>query len=149
MAFLCAISAFLIAGAGIISRYLALKRSPSRQFRLVVAMNLVTILLSLLTGELIVRAGSRSHLDGEAFMGVVLKPKNWEQAQRRYPQSLEKSRVGCASLQYDDQLGWTVGSNGYSDEKGRGPIGQVQRGSALHMKDLCTARSKTRRILLS
>jgi len=28
--------------AGIISRYLALKRSPSRQFRLVVAMNLVT-----------------------------------------------------------------------------------------------------------
>lgn len=121
MAFLCDIAAFLIAGGVITSRYLEHRRSPSRHFRLVVVTNLVTMLLILITGEIIVRAGSQSHLDGEAFMNVVLLPKNWEQAKHRYAQFLEKRRVGRALLDYDDQTGWTVGSNRYSREKGEGP----------------------------
>ena len=113
-AFLCGIVAFFIPGWVIVHRYLFNKQLPPRRVNLVVMTNLLTVLLLVLTGEVIVRAGSQSHSDGEAFMNVVLMPKSWEQAKQRYPKFLEKSRANPPLLEYHDQLGWTVGQNGYS-----------------------------------
>jgi hypothetical protein len=111
LAFLCAAIVFLIAGAGIINLYLVNRHSPSRYFRLIVAMNLVTVLLILVTGEIVVRAGSRIHLDGEAFGKVALVPKNWETTRTHYRNVLEKADGDLTYLVYDDRMGWSVGSN--------------------------------------
>ena len=121
MVFVCAIIVFLIAGAVIISRYLAHKRSPSRHFRLVVTMNLVTVLLILLTGEIIVRAGSRSYRDSEVFGSIVLKPRDWNKVRLRYLEMLEGAADRTVMV-YDDQLGWVVGSNRSSGDQEKGPF---------------------------
>jgi hypothetical protein len=111
LVFLCAAIVFLIAGVGIINLYLANRQAPSRYFRLIVAMNLVTVLLILVTGEIAVRAGSRIYLDGEAFGNVALVPKNWETTKARYSALIDKSSGDLSYLVYDDQMGWSVGPN--------------------------------------
>ncbi|MBX3305570.1 MAG: hypothetical protein KF751_05885 [Nitrospira sp.] len=110
-AFLCAIVAFFIACWVIVHRYLFNKQLPSCRVNLVVMTNLVTVLLLVLMGEVIVRASSQSYLDGEAFMGVVLKPRNWEQAKQRTRQILESEDREYSLMLHDDRLGWTVGPN--------------------------------------
>jgi len=122
MAFLCALAAFFIAGWGIVYRYLAHNRSPSRHFRFIVMMNLVTVLLIVITSELIVRVGSRSEGDREMFGKVTLKPRNWERTQLHYSQFFEKSRADLSLLVYDDRLGWTVGRNRYHADKMEKPF---------------------------
>ncbi len=120
--FLCAAVALFVAGWVIVHRYVAGQRLPARHFRMIVTMNLVTVLFILAMGEIVVRAGSRSHLDGESFMNVVLKPKNWERAKERYPHFLEKSRAGRTFFDYDERLGWTLGKNRYREASdGEGP----------------------------
>ena len=110
-AFLCGIVAFFIAGWVIVHRYLFNKQLPPRRVNLVVMTNLLTVLLLVLTGEVIVRAGSQSYLDGEAFMGVVLKPRNWEQVTQRTRQILESENREYSLMLHDDRLGWIVGPN--------------------------------------
>ena len=111
MGFLLAIAAFLIVGAVIIHQYLASKRSSSRHFRLIVMMNLVTVILILITGEFAVRAGSRSSDQGEKIGRVELMPKNWETVARHYRQLLDQVGGDLSYLVYDDLMGWTVGPN--------------------------------------
>ncbi len=87
IAFLIAIAAFFIAGWVIVHQYhLASQWARVHHFRLNVAMNLVTVLLILITGELVVRVGSQSSEDREVFGNVVLKPRNWERTKLRYRQ---------------------------------------------------------------
>lgn len=117
-AFLCAIVAFFIACWVIVHRYLFNKQLPSRRVNLVVMTNLVTVLLLVLTGEVIVRAGSQSYLDGEAFMGVVLKPRNWEQAKQRTRQIFGSEDREYSLMLHDDRLGWTVGPNRFGFREG-------------------------------
>jgi hypothetical protein len=116
--FVCAIITCLVAGAGIISRYLTYRRSALPQFRLTVMMNLVTVLLILLTGEVIVRMGSISTPNGEVFLNIVLKPKDWEQIKRSYAVFVEESRSDRAFLVQDDILGWVPGENRSSVQEG-------------------------------
>jgi hypothetical protein len=111
MVFLLAIAAFLIAGSVLIHQYLASKRSSSRHFRLIVMMNLVTVILILVTGEFAVRAGSRSSQEGEKIGRVELMPKNWETIALHYRQLLDQVGGDLSYLVYDDLMGWTVGSN--------------------------------------
>jgi hypothetical protein len=111
LVFLCAAIVLLIAGAGIINLYLAHRHSPSRYFRLIIAMNLATVLMMLVTGEIAVRAGSRIDLGGEAFGEVTLKPKNWDVTRRHYRDLIEKASGDLSYMVYDDQVGWSVGSN--------------------------------------
>lgn len=126
LVFLCAIPAFFIASWGIVRRYLANKRSPSHHFRLTVTMNLVTVLLIVLTGEIIVRVGSRSTRQGEVFLNTVLKPKDWEQIRDAYRPFIEENRSDRSFYIRDDRMGWTLGENGYSFEKNEGPYWSSQ-----------------------
>ncbi len=111
LVFLCAGIVVLLAGAVIIRLYLAHRPSPSRSFHLIVAMNLVTLLLILVTAEMAVRAGSRFYLDGEAFGKVALVPKSWETTRAHYRDLIEKADGDLSYLVYDDRMGWNVGPN--------------------------------------
>lgn len=111
MGFLCAIAAFFIGGAVIIHKYLASTRSPLRHFRLIVTMNLVTVLLMLITGEIAMRIMTRSLPTGETLGSRVLIPKNWGQLTLHNRQLLDKADSLPVFLVYDDLMGWTVGPN--------------------------------------
>ncbi len=111
LAFLCAGIVVLLAAAVIIRLYLAHRRSPSRSFHLIVAMNLITLLLILVTGEIAIRAGSRYYLDGEAFGKVVLVPKSWETTRAHYRDIIQKASGDLSYLVYDDRMGWSIGPN--------------------------------------
>ncbi len=119
--FVCATMSILVAATVVIRQYLAHKRSPSPRFRLVVTMNLVTLLLIVVTGEIIVRAGSRSGPTGEAFLGIPMKPRSWDQAKGLIAKLLKDHDANRSVMVYDDRLGWTLGSNRYSPSKGEVP----------------------------
>lgn len=109
--FVCAIVFFLLAGAVIVSRYLANKRSPSRHFRLIVMMNIITVVLILTTGEIVTRILSRSSMEGEKLGGTVLKPKNWGQLALHNRELLKGAHASLTFHVYDDLMGWTIGPN--------------------------------------
>lgn len=111
MVVLLTIAAFFIAGAAIIHQYLASKRSSSRHFRLIVTMNLVTVLLILIIGEIALRAGSRNSKEGETIGKVMLMPKDWKTVASHYRQLLDQVGGDLSYLVYDDLIGWTVGPN--------------------------------------
>lgn len=92
LVFLCALAVFAISITGICYRVLEHRRSPSASFRLVVGMNLVTIVLILLTGEIMVRAGVRNSLQFETVGSTVLKPKSWEATKARYHALLDQAK---------------------------------------------------------
>jgi len=109
--FLAASLVVLVTGAVLIHLYRAHRRSPSRYFRLIVAMNLITVFLMMVAGEILVRAASRPYLNGEAIGTVLLKPKNWDMTREHYRELIGKASGDLSYLVYDDQVGWSVGSN--------------------------------------
>lgn len=121
MAFILAIPALVLSGAVIVRRYLVTKRSPSSPFRLIVAMNLISVLLILSIGEIAVRAGTEGDETAEVFLNMIaLKPRSWERAKLRAQQlSAKNSDEGFLPV-YDPQMGWSIGPNrfGFSDNKG-------------------------------
>jgi len=111
MLFLMTIGAFLIAGSLIIYQYFANKRSQSSHFRLVVAMNIVTVMLILITAEMATRILSRSSREGEKLGNTVLLPKNWHTVTLHNQKLLSKAAASPTFSIYDDVLGWTIGPN--------------------------------------
>ncbi|MBX3303976.1 MAG: hypothetical protein KF693_17330 [Nitrospira sp.] len=109
MVFLCASGAFLVSGAVIVRRYLEHRRSPSHSFLLVVAMNIITVVLTVVTAEIAVRAAVRSYYGYEAIGTLVLKPKNWNAIKGHYQKLIRKQRGDLSYHVYDPLLGWTVG----------------------------------------
>lgn len=110
--FLCAVGAFLVGGIAIVREVRAYTRSPSRTLHLTVAMNLITVLLILLAGELAVRANVRNFFQFEALGGnLVLAPKSWEATKHRYRQLIDQAQNYLSFIVHDSHKGWTVGSN--------------------------------------
>jgi hypothetical protein len=109
--FLCASIVILGAGGCILHLYREHRRSPLRYFRLIVAMNLITVLLIFVIGEIAVRAGSQIDRDEEVFGWVALVPKNWDLTRRHYRALIEKAGGDLSYLVYDDRMGWSIGSN--------------------------------------
>lgn len=109
MTLLCAITTLLITGGFVIRRYLQNRRTASLRFALIVGMNLVTVVLLTVTGELIVRAGSLPSPYGIVFANRPLNPKSWDKVKLRYQQHVEKADGDLSYIVYDNQLGWTVG----------------------------------------
>ena len=109
--FVAALTLVLVSCLVITSLYLENRRVLSRHFRLVVTMNLITVVLALGVGELTLRVGASNLFEHEAIGTVVLSPKNWEATKNRYRQLLEEARGHTSYLEYDDRMGWTVGSN--------------------------------------
>jgi hypothetical protein len=109
MVFLCASGVFLVSGAVFIRRYLEYRRSPSRSFRLVVAMNVVTVVLTVVTAEIAVRTVVRSYHGYEAIGTLLLKPKSWDAIKAHNQKIIRKPHDGLSYQVYDPILGWTVG----------------------------------------
>src|SRR5918994_3497790 len=74
MVFQGAIVVSFIAGAFIAHQYWLSKRSQASHFRMLVMMNLVTVLLMVVTAEITLRISSQSSKEGETFGSVVMKP---------------------------------------------------------------------------
>jgi hypothetical protein len=112
-AFIGAFCTFVFSSAAIVHRYhyVANWRSWSRDFHKLVAMNLVVVVLVLVTAEIAVRVGSRISPQGEEFLGVVLKPKDWRQLGEKYRTIIERASGGASYIVYDNLMGWTVGPN--------------------------------------
>jgi hypothetical protein len=109
--FLIMIGVFSIAGTVIICQYVAHKRSQSSHFRLVVAMNIVTLVLILITAEMVTRILSRSSIEGETLGSKVLLPKSWQALILHNQSILRKAAASPTFYVYDDLLGWTIGPN--------------------------------------
>ncbi len=109
--FLVTIPLSLIAGAVIIHQYVASKRSPSRHFSLIVVMNLVTVMLALLAGEIAIRTISRSSNEVDTVMNAVLLPKDWEKVALYHRGLFDPASSRFPYLVPDDLMGWTVGPN--------------------------------------
>lgn len=108
LVFLCAVVVLFMSGTDLVHRYLVHRRSPAGRFRLVAMMNVVSVLLLVTIGEIVVRAGSRDHLDGEAFGHVILHPRSWEKAIQNLRIEKERGDHSHGHLTSDDQMGWTV-----------------------------------------
>jgi hypothetical protein len=106
-----ALGTIVITGAAIINQYLLNKRLLSRHFSLIVAMNLVTVIVMLVTAEIAIRAASHRSVEGETVGGVVLSPKTWQTVAQHYRQLIDQRGGDLAYLVYDDVMGWTTGPN--------------------------------------
>jgi hypothetical protein len=109
MVFLMMMSAVLIAGSVVIYQYVANRQSRSSHFRLVVAMNFVTLVLILITGEIVTRILSRSSIEGETLGNRVLLPKSWHALTLYNQKILRKASASPTFYVYDNALGWTIG----------------------------------------
>jgi hypothetical protein len=74
-------------------------------------MNLVTVFLILITGEIAMRIVTRSSPEGETLGSTVLRPKNWETFALHNRKLLERGAGDLSYLVYDNLMGWTVGPN--------------------------------------
>ncbi len=77
-------------------------------------MNLVALALLMVTGELIVRAGSLPSPYGDTIGNRPLNPKSFDKVKLRYQQHMEKADGDLSYIIYDNQLGWTVGPDRHS-----------------------------------
>ena len=111
MVFVMMVGAALIAIVLLMVQYQANTRSQSSHFRLIVTMNIVTVMLILITGEMATRMLSRSSIEGEKLGGAVLLPKSWRALTLHNQQLLNKAAGHPTFHVYDDVLGWTVGPN--------------------------------------
>jgi hypothetical protein len=116
MVFLSAVGVFLMSGAVLIHRYLEHRRSPSRSFRMIVAMNVITVVMTVMTAEIAVRAVVRSYYGYEAIGSLVLKPKNWDAIKGHYRKLIKKQRGDLSYQVYDPLLGWTIGPSRLSSD---------------------------------
>ena len=107
--FLCATGLFLVSGVVFVRRYLEHVRSPSRSFRLIVAMNVITVVLTVVTAEIAVRAVVRSYHGYEAIGTLVLMPKDWDAIKDHYQERIRNQPGGLSYQVSDPLLGWTVG----------------------------------------
>lgn len=114
--FSLAIAGFFVSGAGIIYQYMLRKRSPSRYYRMIVAMNIITVFLMLVTAELALRAISRSTSQAVTVLGMELLPKNWGKIVLHYRKLLNSETRQFTYVVYDDIMGWTVGPNKQSSD---------------------------------
>jgi hypothetical protein len=110
--FIIAAAVVLLAGTAGIRQYLASTPTQLKHFHLVVTMNLITVLLVVITGEIAIRAWSRSSLEGETLGGRLLMPKSWEKVALYNRQLWERRSANALSyVVYDDLMGWTLGRN--------------------------------------
>src|SRR5688572_20241269 len=111
LVFLLAIAVLLVAGAFIICQYWTSKRSQSSHFRLIVTMNLITVILIFITVEISPRLISHSVTEGEAVSNIVLVPKKWDNIASYFREYLTQGSRPYSYVVYDDLIGWTIGSN--------------------------------------
>ena len=128
---LCATAALVIGGAVIISQYVAYRRSSLHPFKLIVVMNLLSVMLIVLTGEIATRILSRSSIEGDTLGRVTLVPKKWDALTLHNRRLLNEASSRPTFYVYDSLLGWTLGSNRKS---AMGFTIRVLKGCGPHMR---------------
>jgi len=108
---LVAFPILVASSAVIVHQYRMSRRTGSRQFGLVVMMNLVTVLILLTVGELAIRVFSFQTTEGLVFMNISLLPRSWGDVVVRNHEILKRASTNDPYLVYDDLMGWTIGSN--------------------------------------
>lgn len=111
-----ALGAFVITGAVIVRSYVVSRRSSPRNFRMIVAMNLIAVMLMLVIGEIAVRAAVLSDRGYDLVGTLVLKPNNWEKVKTHYLQYVDREERGTSIHMYDLDLGWTLRPNTRNSE---------------------------------
>jgi hypothetical protein len=101
----------MVVGVFIVHCYVVSLRVRSREFRLVLATNVVMVVLVLITAEIAVRAGTISSTEGELWRWRVLVPKSWAKIAWYENELLDQQGRRLSYLVYDDLMGWTVGPN--------------------------------------
>lgn len=119
---LVALTVFVLSTWSVVHRCVAQHRAPSGHFRFVIMMNLATMMVLLISTELMVRVSARREA-GKQFVGnVELIPRDWGRTRAYYRALWKKSKSSDAPLMvYDDQMGWGIGRNGFSTPMGEQP----------------------------
>jgi hypothetical protein len=71
-------------------------------------MNLIMLMLTIGSTELLARVFSKETPTGETLFGIVLYPKDWSQFAAYYRKVMDKMATEGSSVAYDPMLGWTV-----------------------------------------
>ena len=102
---------FLASGGYVVVRFLQCRRRNHRQFMLTLAANLTALGLSVVAGEVVIRAFSVSTRAGQSFAGTVLLPKSWDEVKARNADLIVHAPSNVSYLVPDDLLGWAPGAN--------------------------------------
>lgn len=109
------LGAFLSAGV-IVYQFLKYRLSNGKQFIKIGMMNLVVVILTVGSTELVLRAVSLNS-QGWTFLGnIKLYPRSWSSLAKENFRILDEASEKPTYLVYDDQLGWTVGPSRRSDD---------------------------------
>ena len=73
-----------------------------------IGMNLLMLILTIGSTELLARVFSKQTPTGETLFGIVLYPKDWSQFAAYYRKVVDKMATEGSSVAYDPMLGWTV-----------------------------------------
>jgi hypothetical protein len=82
-----------------------------RQVALAISMNLLMVVLTIGSTELLARVLSKQTRGGETLFGVLLYPKEWSQFATYYRQMADDLVHEGSYLIHDPMLGWTVGAS--------------------------------------
>lgn len=113
--FTAAITIFIISSALIYQQHRKRIHSESKTFIFTVIMNLITVVIFIIIGEVFVRTFSVTVNGVTSFMNISLLPRSWNLEANRNRELLRKvSDDGTwidSFFVYDGLLGWTIGSN--------------------------------------
>lgn len=93
--------------------FLTDRRSGSHRLHLLLGMNLVTVMLLLLAGEIALRFATHQELGYEKIGSLTLKPHSWENVMSHHRQLHDESsrRPSSSLYEYDELLGWKIRPN--------------------------------------
>lgn len=95
----------------LLSGYRRAKALAPKAVRLSFAMGLVSITLTLILGEIIVRFSSESDPAGPSVGGLQLLPRDWQKVVHHRRSRWEQHASDAGVFVFDSELGWTVGPN--------------------------------------
>jgi len=79
-------------------------------------LNLLSVILVLVTAEVVIRVFAVNTPAGVVFANTLLLPRSWENFAARNRAILSKASTWGSYFVYDSILGWTVGRNRYSKD---------------------------------
>src|SRR4029077_5923404 len=107
--FLVAVLALVISSLVVVYQVRSRFLYNTKQVVATVVLNIWSVLLLLLTAEIVIRAFTVNTPEGPMFAGRLVLPRSWVATAARNQSSLAKALVQGSYLIYDNELGWTVG----------------------------------------
>lgn len=101
----------LVSAAAIGRAYVRSRRGTGREFRLTVAMNLLTVTLVAGVAEIAARVLTRRVRDTAVLLGMELRPRNWRWTVERHRDVLSRAGGQLTYMVYDRDLGWSLGAS--------------------------------------